>query len=170
MKIGKYVDETVSTWQEQRPDLDFAPMGYMLRFHAMAEAAMDKIQIITKSHGLTIGEFDVLATLRRHGASSTLTPSFIAEVAMVSPSGLTHRLSQLERSGHIVRISDDSDRRSSLVSITKSGAAVADQIIAQIAEHSARMYDAIPAKDLEQFNQVVALISTQLESDVLTSK
>ena len=169
MRIGKYVDETVATWQQQRPDLDFVPMGHMLRFHAMAEAAMAKIHSITKSHGLTVGEFDVLATLRRHGPASTLTPSFIAEVAMVSPSGLTHRLSQLEQSGHIVRISDDSDRRSSLVSITKSGAAVADQIIAQIAEHSARMYDAIPAKDLEKFSNVVSLVSAQLESEVVAS-
>jgi DNA-binding MarR family transcriptional regulator len=144
-------------------------MGYMLRFHAMAEAAISKIEIITKSHGLTIGEFDVLATLRRHGATSTLTPSFIAEVAMVSPSGLTHRLTQLEQSGHIIRIADDSDRRSSLVSITKSGAAVADQIIEQIAEQSAQMYNAIPAKDLEKFSNVVALVSAQLESEVVTS-
>jgi DNA-binding MarR family transcriptional regulator len=169
MEIGKYIDETVATWQEQRPDLDFMPMSYMLRFHAMAQAAMTKIEIITKSHGLTVGEFDVLATLRRHGATSTLTPSFIAEVAMVSPSGLTHRLTQLEKSGHIIRIADDSDRRSSLVSITKSGAAVADQIIAQIAEQSARMYDAIPAKDLEKFSKVVALVSAQLESEVVNS-
>ena len=169
MEIGKYVDETVAGWQEQRPDLDFEPMGYMLRFHAMAEAAISKIEIITKSHGLTIGEFDVLATLRRHGATSTLTPSFIAEVAMVSPSGLTHRLTQLEQSGHIIRIADDSDRRSSLVSITKSGAAVADQIIEQIAEQSAQMYNAIPAKDLEKFSNVVALVSAQLESEVVPS-
>ena len=169
MEIGKYVDETVAGWQEQRPDLDFEPMGYILRFHAMAEAAMTKIEGITKSHGLTVGEFDVLATLRRHGATSTLTPSFIAEVAMVSPSGLTHRLTQLERSGHITRIADDSDRRSSLVSITRNGAAVADQIIEKIAEHSARMYNAIPAKDLEKFSHVVSLVSAQLESEVVTS-
>ena len=169
MEIGKYIDETVTTWQEQRPDLDFVPMGYMLRFHAMAEAATAKIEIITKSHGLTIGEFDVLATLRRHGPASTLTPSYIAEVAMVSPSGLTHRLTQLEQSGHITRSADNSDRRSSLVSITTSGAAVADQIIAQIVEQSARMYDAIPAKDLQQFNHVISLVSQQLESKVVTS-
>lgn len=169
MEIGKYVEETVATWQQQRPDLDFVPMGHMLRFHAMAEAAMAKIQSITKSHGLTLGEFDVLATLRRHGPSSTLTPSYIAEVAMVSPSGLTHRLSQLEQSGHITRLADDSDRRSSLVSITKSGAAVADQIIEQIAAHSAHMYNAIPAKQVELFSQVVSLVSAQLEPKVLTS-
>ena len=88
---------------------------------------------------------------------------------MVSPSGLTHRLTQLEQSGHIIRIADDSDRRSSLVSITKSGAAVADQIIELIAEHSARMYAAIPAEDLEQFSKVVSLVSTELESEVVTS-
>jgi len=169
MEIGKYIDETVTTWQQQRPDLDFAPMGHMLRFHAMAEAAIAKIQIITKSHGLTLGEFDVLATLRRHGATSTLTPSFIAEVAMVSPSGLTHRLTQLEQAGHISRTADSSDRRSSLVSITKSGAAVADHIIELIAEQSAQMYGAIPEKDLQQFSHVVSLVSKQLESKVVTS-
>jgi hypothetical protein len=32
-----------------------------------------------------------------------------------------------------------------------------------------RMYDAIPANQLEQFNHVVSLLSTHLESDVLTS-
>ena len=96
-------------------------------------------------------------------------PSFIAEVAMVSPSGLTHRLTQLEKSGHITRSADNSDRRSSLVSITKSGAAVADQIIEQIAEQSAQMYNAIPAKDLEKFSNVVALVSAQLESEVVPS-
>jgi DNA-binding MarR family transcriptional regulator len=169
MEIGKYIDETVSGWQQQRPDLDFVPMGHMLRFHAMAEAAIGKIQIITKSQGLTLGEFDVLATLRRHGATSTLTPSFIAEVAMVSPSGLTHRLTQLEQAGHIIRTADDSDRRSSLVSITRSGAAVADHIIELIAEHSAQMYGAIPAEDLQQFSHVVSLVSAQLESKVVTS-
>jgi DNA-binding MarR family transcriptional regulator len=98
-----------------------------------------------------------------------LTPSFIAEVALVSPSGLTHRLTQLEQAGHIIRTADDSDRRSSLVSITKSGAAVADQIIELIAEHSAQMYGAIPAEDLQQFSHVVSLVSQQLESKVVTS-
>ena len=88
---------------------------------------------------------------------------------MVSPSGLTHRLTQLEKSGHITRSADNSDRRSSLVSITQSGAAVADQIIELIAKQSARMYDAIPDRDLEKFSHIVSLVATQLESGVLTS-
>jgi DNA-binding MarR family transcriptional regulator len=87
----------------------------------------------------------------------------------VSPSGLTHRLTQLEKSGYITRSADNSDRRSSLVSITKSGAEVADQIIELIAKQSARMYDAIPTRDLEKFSHIVSLVATQLESEVLTS-
>jgi len=31
------------------------------------------------------------------------------------------------------------------------------------------MYDAIPTKDLQQFNHVVSLVSQQLESKVVTS-
>ncbi|MEI7618701.1 MAG: MarR family transcriptional regulator [Actinomycetota bacterium] len=169
MEVGKHVTDTVSTWQRERPDIDFAPMGHMLRFHAMAEAGMANIQAITKAHGLTVGEFDVLATLRRHGAGATLTPSYIAEVAMVSPSGLTHRLAQLEQSGHITRCADQSDRRSSLVSITASGATAAERIIELIAEQSSRMFAAIPSNYVEPFNHAVSLLSTHLESDVLTS-
>jgi len=169
MDIGKYVDETVSSWHEQRPDIDFKPMGHMLLFHAIAEATLAKIQTITKAHGLTVGEFDVLATLRRHGTDSTLTPSYIAEVAMVSPSGLTHRLTQLEQAGHITRSADNTDRRSSLVLITASGAAVAEQIVELIAEHSKRLYEAIPSKHLEQFSKVIAQLSENLESELLVS-
>lgn len=165
MEIGKLVDETVSTWHHERPDLNFDHMGNMLRLNALVQAASAKIRVITEAHGLTMGEFDVLATLRRNGMNSKLTPSYIAEVAMVSPSGLTHRLAQLEKSGYISRSSDDSDRRSSFIAITASGAALAEQIVEIIAEQSKQLYGSLALDDLNSFGRVVSRLIVQVETN-----
>ena len=169
MEISRLVDETVSTWHQELPDLDFEHMGAMLRLNALVQAASSKIRIITEAHGLTMGEFDVLATLRRHGMDSKLTPSYIAEVAMVSPSGLTHRLAQLEKSGYITRISDDSDRRSSFISITASGAALAEIIIEVIVEQSNELYGSLSPDNLDSFTKIVSILTEQVESSDVSS-
>lgn len=166
MEISRLVDETVSTWHQERPDLEFEHMGSMLRLNALVQAASSKIRIITEAHGLTMGEFDVLATLRRHGVDSKLTPSYIAEVAMVSPSGLTHRLARLEKSGHITRIADNADRRSSFITITSSGAALAELIIEVIVEQSNQLYGSLSVENLESFTRVVSILTAHVESDV----
>ena len=134
MKVSKVIDATVESWSTVHPDLDFAGMGVLLKLSALAQRLNMNASEMAESCGITLGEFDVLATLRRNGPGAKLTPTFIAEVALVSPSGLTHRLTQLEKAGHIVRHPDPSDRRSSLISITKSGAALADRIVTHIAE------------------------------------
>ena len=163
------MDETVATWHQERPDLDFDHMGNMLRLNALVQAASTKIRIITEAHGLTMGEFDVLATLRRNGLDSKLTPSYIAEVAMVSPSGLTHRLAQLEKSGYITRSSDDSDRRSSFISITASGATLAEQIVEVIVEQSNQLYGSLSRDNLDSFTKVVSMLINQVEATNETS-
>ena len=169
MEISRLVDETVSTWHQERPDLDFEYMGAMLRLNALVQAASSKIRIITEAHGLTMGEFDVLATLRRHGVDSKLTPSYIAEVAMVSPSGLTHRLAQLEKSGFVTRIADDSDRRSSFITITSTGAALAELIIEVIVEQSNKLYGSLSPDNLDSFTKIVSILTEQVESSDVSS-
>ena len=42
--------------------------------------------------GLSQGEFDVLAALRRAGAPFTLTPTGLARTLMLSPAPMTNRL------------------------------------------------------------------------------
>lgn len=145
MDICKIVDETVVTWQEIHPELGFESMGVMLKVNALVTRMTANIRGVTESYGITMGEFDVLATLRRHGVGSSLTPSHIAEVALVSPSGLTHRLTQLEKAGHIVRHPDPNDRRSFLISISESGAEIADHIIRYITRTSDFVFEKLSA-------------------------
>ena len=151
MDICEIVDDTVATWEQVQPATSFAAMGTMLKINALAQRVLAQIETMAQAYGVTTGEFDVLATLRRHGDQAHLTPSFIAGVALVSPSGLTHRLTQLEKAGHIIRTPDPNDRRSFLISITDTGCAIADEIVQFIAQISDAIVQHVPATQQSDF-------------------
>ena len=123
------LDDTLAGWTRERPDLDFAVMGTFLRLAQLMRLATRGIDEVFAVHGISLGEFDVLAALRRQGAGTTLTPTQLARVAMVSPGGMTNRLDRLERAGLISRAPDPADRRGSLVTLTPAGHEVADRAV-----------------------------------------
>jgi DNA-binding MarR family transcriptional regulator len=104
--------------------------------------------------------------LRRNGKNGVLTPTEIASAAMVSPSGLTHRLTQLEKMGHIIRQNDPNDRRSSLVRLTPQGRKIADQAIERISQHATQLVSSFSADEVEALNtvldKVLAMISQRV--------
>src|SRR5688500_5222339 len=87
-----HVDALIAQWREQRPDLDLAPMatiGRLGRLHALASA---RIEGVLREHGLGIGEFDVLAALRRAGPPHAMAPSALARLVMLTAAGMTNRV------------------------------------------------------------------------------
>ena len=127
MGVENLIDETILTWSEQRPDLDFTSMSLSLKLNSIVRAVSDEISRQLEDTGINLGEFDVLATLRRHGRGATLTPKEIAAATFVTPSGLTNRLARLEKMGLISRHADPSDGRGALIKITANGKRTADR-------------------------------------------
>ena len=127
MGVENLIDETIQTWAEQRPDLDFASMSLSLKLNSIVRAVSDEIASQLEGIGVNLGEFDVLATLRRHGRGAKLTPKEISAATFVTPSGLTNRLARLEEMGLISRQADPSDGRGALIKITPAGTRVADR-------------------------------------------
>ena len=113
MTLRELLDNTIASWKRERPDLDLAAMGSVLRVNQFMNAALRGAEALFAPHGITAGEFDVLAALRRGGAGTVLTPTALARVAMISPAGMTNRLNRLEAAGLIVRRPDPDDRRGS---------------------------------------------------------
>ncbi|MSY29071.1 MAG: MarR family transcriptional regulator, partial [Actinobacteria bacterium] len=74
MEISDLVEQTVTTWSAERPDIDFTAMSTALMVNLLVAKQLE----ITNQHmlelGVTLGEFDVLATLRRHGKNGVLMP------------------------------------------------------------------------------------------------
>jgi DNA-binding MarR family transcriptional regulator len=160
------ISETLETWVKERPDLNFEAMGVGLKLDIIATTTMGQASDKIADLGINLGEFDVLATLRRNGKNGVLTPTEIASAAMVSPSGLTHRLTQLEKMGHIIRQNDPNDRRSSLVRLTPQGRKIADQAIERISQHATQSLSSFSVDEVEALSavldKVLAMISQRV--------
>jgi DNA-binding MarR family transcriptional regulator len=77
-------------------------------------------QALRTECGLSVTEFDVLITLfnadeRRLGMSA------LASSVLLSPSGLTHLVTRMERDGLLTRTADPTDRRKFYTALTKAG-------------------------------------------------
>ena len=163
METADLVEQTVATWSVERPDLDFTAMSIALKVNLLVTKQLELTNQYMLGLGVTLGEFDVLATLRRHGKNGVLMPTEIAVFAMITPSGLTHRLSRLEKMGHIVRLSDPNDRRISLVRITAKGRRIADLGIEFAAQHSTDILDGVKPADLGAFTRVIDQLIQNVE-------
>ena len=79
--------------------------------------------------GLNVGEFDVLAALRRSGKPYQLSPTQLFNTLMVSSGTMTHRLDRLEQAELVKRIPDSSDRRGTLIELTDKGFNVIEKAV-----------------------------------------
>lgn len=127
------INETIASWKSERPDLDFTAMALVLRLGTIAKVGIERTEQALTPLGITVGEFDVLATIRRHGVGSELTPSTLAELTLISQSGLTNRIKRLTDAGLLTRRVNESDKRSFALRLTPKGVKTVDKGIAIVA-------------------------------------
>ena len=120
------IDDLLAAWRETRPDLDPTPLGVVGRVIVLAQHLEESVEAALAKHGLTLGQFDILATLRRNGPRGGLTPSRLLESVLLSSGGMTARLDKLEEAGLILRTPDASDRRMVVIELTPKGKRVID--------------------------------------------
>ncbi len=78
---------------------------------------------VTKAHGLTPRQYDLLALLHRPGRSSDLTASTIADELSLSRSATTELLTRASQAGLLERRSGEEDMRSKPLAPTREGSA-----------------------------------------------
>ncbi len=77
-------------------------------------------------YGVTLPRFDVLAALFRFEAGMTMTE--LSRLLMVSNGNVTGIVDRLVKDGHVVRVPDKQDRRSTLVRLTAKGRAFFEEM------------------------------------------
>ena len=97
------VDAIIGQWAVELPDLDTAAMATWGRIYRLAAAMGAAMEELYQQHGISRGDFDVLATLRRSGPPYRLTPTRLAAASMLTTGGMTGRLRRLEAAGLIDR-------------------------------------------------------------------
>ncbi|MCS0638576.1 MarR family transcriptional regulator [Streptomyces sp. LP05-1] len=126
---GDAVDAIREQWAAVRPDLETLPMEVYGRIYRLAAVMGDRVGRAYAPFGLSRGEFDVLATLRRSGEPYTLSPRELAATLMLTTGGMTGRLDKLERRGLLARHPDPDDRRALRVTLTEQGLAVVEESV-----------------------------------------
>lgn len=134
-----HVDEVIAQWRAARPDLDPAPMATFGRLARLSAHATRSIEEVLARHGLGIGEFDVLATLRRAGEPFEMSPGGLARLLMLSPAGMTNRVDRLEAAGLVERRADPDDRRRSAIVLTAQGRRTVDGAVTDHVENEASL-------------------------------
>ena len=120
------IDLLMEAWRGARPDLDPSPLGIVGRVIVLAQNLEKSVDAALAKHKLSLGQFDILATLRRNSPKGGLTPTQLLESVMLSSGGMTARLDQLMKAGLIARSADATDRRKVVVDLTAKGRKLID--------------------------------------------
>ena len=115
------VDQILTQWSRERPDLDASPMGLIGRLGRLRAHISRAHEAVFQRHGLNSASFDLLATLRRSGPPFRLSPSELLETMMITSGTMTNRIDQLEKLGLVERLPHPEDRRALLVALTEKG-------------------------------------------------
>ena len=154
----------IGQWQAVRPDLELAPMATFGRLERLHRYATRAIDAVFERHGLTIGEFDVLAALRREAEPRVLTPTALSRLLMLSPAGMTNRLDRLEGAGLIERRPDPKDGRGSLVVLTDAGRQRVDAAVAEHLDNEASLLAGLTRAERRTLDELLRRLLTTLEA------
>ena len=123
------VDDILDQWSAERPELDTASLGVVIRVMALHRSFSRDATKALEPLELELWESDVLSALRRQGQPFALAASRLALETDLSTGAMTNRIDRLETRGLVRRLPDKLDRRGVLVRLTSQGQKVIDTAI-----------------------------------------
>ncbi len=156
------VDRIVAEWNRERPELDVSPTETLQRITRLALLQSASFERLFARHGLTWGEFLVLAALRRSGPPYRMNPTALFSALILSSGAMTNRLDRLEAMGLIRRLPDPNDRRGRLVELTAKGRRLVD---AAVVDHLANEERLLAALGPSERRRLAELLRKLLRSE-----
>ena len=129
--MDRVVDE-VRGWLPDADVSGLAITGRILRLARYLEAGREEE---LKRFGLTLADFDMLATLRRRATGEPIKIRDLQLSLMLSSGGTTKRLDRLESAGLIERLPDPNDRRGTLITLSPRGLELIDEAVPAITRY-----------------------------------
>ncbi|MFD2765776.1 MarR family winged helix-turn-helix transcriptional regulator [Micromonospora eburnea] len=159
------VDVIVEQWRRERAGMRLEPMAVFGRIYRLARLVGDRQERVYAGWGISRGEFDVLAALRRSGEPYTLPPKALTATLMLTSGGMTGRLDRLERAGLLRRAPDPADRRALRVSLTDEGRRVVEESVDAGLAVQRQVLDALPPGDQERLADLLRTLLAAAEAD-----
>ena len=150
-----HVGRIQAQWRRERPELDVSPLGVVGRLHRLADALNSELRALFARAGLSDGDFDVLASLRRSGEPFALTPGELAATTMVTSGAVTKRVDRLEAQGYVTRTVSPADGRSRTIALTPVGRALIDELFPLHVENERRLLAGLSADERDELARLL---------------
>lgn len=150
-----HVDRLIEQWREQRPDLDTRGLQIAARVVRLQRFLERRTATVLDEVGLTEGELNVLASLRRSGPPHELTPTELYRGLLVSSGAMTNRLDRLAERDLVRRVADPDDGRRVRVALTDAGRELID---GAMDVHTAHLRDQLGFLDDEDHGRLVTAL------------
>lgn len=154
------VGAVLEQWRRECPDLDFSPIGVVGRVMRLSRLWDKQIKDFLAEHRLEPGEFDILSTLRRSGEPYELTAGTFLKASLVTTGAITLRVDRMAAKNLVIRVPDDTDRRSVKIRLTPQGLEVIDRVLPLHLANESRLLEGI---DADQRHYLSATLATVLE-------
>src|SRR5210317_1761023 len=163
------VDDILEQWSDERPELDTASLGVVIRGTSLNRAFLRRATEALAPLDLELFEYDVLSALRRQGRPYALPATGIARETGLSSGAMTNRIDKLESRGLVIRKGDKGDRRAVIVSLTAAGKRAIDdaiQLRLEAADESLRGLTSRERNELARLLRKVRLTGTEGAGEV----
>jgi DNA-binding MarR family transcriptional regulator len=158
-----HVARIQAEWRAERPDLDTGPQGVIGRLHRIANHLTGELTLLYAKYGLTEGEFDVLAALRRAGAPYERAAGELALHTMVTTGAVSKRVDRLERAGLVQRRRSDVDGRGRVVRLTPAGRRLIDKAFTAHMANEQRLLGVLTPDETAQLERLLTRWLQHLE-------
>jgi len=158
-----HIDGILAQWRRERPDLDVRPLGVLGRLFRAAHLADTALAEGLVGHGLQSGWFDLLAALRREGEPYELNPTRLMSATLLSSGGMTKRLDRLVEAGLVKRRADPTDRRGTLVRLTRRGKRTIDAALEAHLENERRLLRPLKQAERRALDRLLRSLLVELE-------
>lgn len=154
------IDHLEAGWAAELPELDTATMAVAARVNRTSALLNARVKAQLIDAGSSLAEFDVLSALRRSGKPYEMKPSALAKAIMLSPSGMTHRVDQLESAGLLERVPDPTSRRTAPVRLTPTGVESAERLARHVVSCEQDFLAVLTAAEHKQLNRLLRKVSS----------
>ncbi|MEV8373142.1 MarR family transcriptional regulator [Kribbella sp. NPDC056861] len=163
ISMPDHVARIQAEWARERPDVDVSPQGVIGRLHRLGGHLTDELCVVYRRFGLSEGEFDLLAALRRAGDPYERAPGELARFTMVTTGAMTKRIDRLEQAGLVTRRPALQDGRGRVVGLTSAGRELIDQAFTEHMLNEQRLLAALTGEEAAQLEQLLTTWLARVE-------
>jgi len=162
------VGALLCSWREQRPDLDFTPVGVVARLGRVRDHLDAALERVFDAYGLSATNFAVLVTLARIGHEGGVSQRRLMDELGLTSGTISVRMDRLVEAGLIERRADPDSKRNSLITMTDRGREMFERVVPAHLANERRLLAALSEEEQEQLATLLRKLLVEFEGSLPT--